>query len=321
MSYRKVDLNLLALFDTLMRLRSVAAASREMGVTASAVSHGLARLRKLLGDELFIARTTGMEPTARALQLAPDIRAGLGALTSALEERCFDPATSARTFAIAATDYSGGVLLPHLVRRVALAAPAVHLKVFPLGRLDVVEQLNSGRLNLLIGWFDDTPGCIRRQTLLMEHEAIVVRNGHPLTDGPVTKARILAFSHVVVEVTGSEHQGADGFIDDHGVFRRIWIERLLIEAEQSGAVGWIGVTVPHYADVPPILRNTDMVATLPRRMALRAALRDGLTVLELPYQASAVPLEMIWHERANQDPGMEWLLGQLEAAGRDAEAD
>jgi DNA-binding transcriptional LysR family regulator len=319
-SYQKVDLNLFALFETLMRCRSVSAASRELGVTASAVSHGLGRLRRLLGDELFVARAQGMEPTQRALELAPDIHDGLTRLAVALEDRVFDPAETTRTFAIAAADYASTIILPHVIATVATAAPYVTIKIFPAGRRDMAQQIDEGRLHIALGWFDTMPDRFRRQTLLTEHEAVVVRDGHPLTRGEVTKPRVLGFPHVVVDLTGSEHQGLDGFIDDRGVMRRIWIERLVIEAgaEQSNVVGRVGATVPRFSDVAPILCRTDMVATLPRRLALRAVASDGLVILDLPDQGPTVSFEMIWHQRAEQDPGLQWLLGLVRRAGQQA---
>lgn len=315
-SLRKVDLNLFALFDIMMRRRSASATARELGVTASAVSHGLARLRKLLGDELFVTGPDGMQPTARALDLAPNVQDGLGKLAFALDGRRFDPAEATVTFAIAATDYGISLTLPHLIRRLATAAPHVHVRIFPFGRSDVIRQLEESRLHIVMGWFDRLPSYIHRQTLLVDHEAIVVRAGHPLTTGAVTKKRLLGFPHVVVELTGTGAHDQDGFIDDSGVVRRIWIQRLLIETNRgnSGRLGSVAVTVPNYAGVAPMLQATDMVATLPRRLARQAAERDGLVVLELPYEPLAAAHEMIWHERSLADPGARWLIEQMQAA-------
>jgi DNA-binding transcriptional LysR family regulator len=316
MGYRKIDLNLVALFDTMMRHRSVTASARELGVTASAVSHGLARLRRLVGDELFVTRPQGMEPTARAHALAPDVYQGLGRLTAALEERSFDPGETPRTFAIAASDYACSAILPTLMRDLARSAPQIHIKVFPTSRLDVVRHLDEDRVQAVMGWFDVVPERLHRHTLLLDQEAIVVRLGHPLLADAITRTRLLSFPHLVVEVTGSEDRGADGFIDERGVRRRVWIERLLIEADthEGGPVGRVAMTVPRYADVPPILNATDMVATLPRRLALHVAARDGLAVLEPPYDPPTIALEMICHERAAADPGLRWLIDQIKTA-------
>jgi DNA-binding transcriptional LysR family regulator len=312
LTIRKIDLNLFKVFDAILQHRSVSAAARELSVTPSAVSHALARLRRALDDELFVAGETGMEPTARALALAPGIRQGLGQFASAVDTGTFVPARTERVFRIAASDYVSVFLLPPLVARLAQAAPQAELRIFPFSRLDVVRELDEGRLDLALGWFSEVPARMGRTIVLQDSEAIVVRPGHPLTAGPVTKARLFAFPHVVVELTGTEDLALDGFLDERGVARRIWIERLLLEMAdgESGLVGRVAVSVPHYAAVAPILRAGDLVATLPRRLALH----EKLAVLELPYQPLAVNVEAIWHQRAERDAGLRWLIGEMQAA-------
>jgi DNA-binding transcriptional LysR family regulator len=150
---------------------------------------------------------------------------------------------------------------------------------------------------------------------------MVVRAGHPLTQGEVTVERLFAFPHIVVELTGTEEQAVDGFMDDRGVERRVWIERFLIEmGDDAGVVGRVGVSVPHYFAVPPILHVTDMVATLPRRLALQAVEGRRLVILDLPFQPREVTVEAIWHQRANDDPGVQWLRGELIEAMKQADA-
>ena len=316
MAIRRIDLNLFKVFDAVLQHRSVSAAARELGVTSSAVSHALGRLRHALDDELFVAGDAGMEPTARALALAPGIRQGLGQFASAVESRPFVPASSERAFRIAATDFVSVFVLPPLVARIVKDAPHVELRVFPFSRLDVVRQLDEGRLDLALGWFGEVPERIGRCTVMEEREAIVVRAGHPLTEGAVTKERLFAFPHIVVELTGSPEKALDGFLDERGVARRVWIERLLIEMadDDNGLVGRVAVSVPHYAAVAPILCRTDLVATLPRRLAERAAAQEKLVVLDLPYEPLAVPVEAIWHRRTERDDGVRWLLAEVKAA-------
>ena len=316
MTLRPIDLNLFRVFEAVMQHRSVSGAARELGVTASAVSHALSRLRQALDDELFVAGDAGMEPTRRALELAPSVTDGLERIASAVASKPFNPSRTPRTFRIAAADYSAVAILPHFVGRIARTAPQINLRVFPFSRLDVVRQLDEGRIDLLLGWFSELPDRLRRATILVEREAIVARVGHSLAQGVVTIERLLAFPHIVVELTGSEDQAVDGFLDDRGVTRRVWIERLLIEmgnGDQS-LVGRVAVTVPYFAAVPPMLRVTDMVATLPRRLALRAAQLGELVVLDLPYAPLDVTFEAVWHQRADRDAGLAWLIRELVGA-------
>lgn len=313
MPIRRIDLNLFRVFEAIMRHGSVTGASRELGVTASAVSHALSRLRQALGDELFVAGDSGMEATARAREMAPGISDGLGRLDSAATAKPFEPSEALRTFRVAATDYVAVTILPPFVGRLAAVAPQIDLRVFPFGRMDAVRQLDDGRLDFVLGWFGELPDRMRRATVLVETEAMVVRTGHPLTQGAITKERLFAFPHIVVELTGTEEEGIGGFVDDRGVWRRTWIERLLIETDDDtdGLVGRVAVCVPHYAAVAPMLRVTDMVATLPRSIAQRAVEQGGHVMLDLPYEPLAVTIEIIWHQRADRDGGAQWFVREL----------
>ena len=322
MGYKRVDLNLFRVFDAIMTHRSVAGASRELDVTPSAVSHALARLRKLLDDDVFVPGADGMLPTPRAAELAPTVRNGLGSIARALESCPFDPATAVRTFGVAASDLTATTVLPLVMARMLTLAPNTSLRISPLGRMDIVQQLDDGRLDLVLGWFDALPSRMRRQTLMLEQEAMVVRSRHPLTQEKVTRQRLFAFPHIVVEFTGSEDQATDGFLDDRGLVRRTWIERLLVETGGKGKplVGRVAATTPNYGSVVPMLEATDMIATLPRRLAVRAVERDGLSMLDLPYPPLSVAVDMVWHERAETNPGLRWLIGLVELAGKAAEA-
>jgi DNA-binding transcriptional LysR family regulator len=286
------------------------------------VSHALARLRQALDDELFVFGEAGMEPTARALQLAPGIRNGLENIESAVGSAAFTPSKALRSFRIVASDYTAGIILPRIVPRLAANAPQIDLRVFPANRTDVIRQLDDGRVDLVVGWFDDLPGRLHRKTIWVEQEAIVVRAGHPLTSGPLTKERLLAFPHVVVELTGSEGQAVDGFHDERGASRRVWLERLLLEMSdnEEGLIGRIAVSVPHYATVFPLLLSTDLVATLPRRLAQSTRARMPLAILDLPYDPLTLNIEMIWHQRGNQDPGTRWFVDEMAEAMADAAA-
>jgi DNA-binding transcriptional LysR family regulator len=309
----RLDLNLFKVFEAVLRHRGVSGAARELHVTASAVSHALSRLRQAVGDELFVPGDAGMEPTPRARELAPGIREGLERISLAVNARPFVAGESMRTFRIAATDYVSTTILPHLIARLGSEAPEVNLRVFPSGRLDVIRELDDGRLDFVLGWFRDLPDRMRRRTIAFDNESIVVRAGHPLTQGPVTKARLFAFPHIVVELTGSEAEGVDGFLDERGVFRRVWIERLLIDTGNGdhGLTGRVAISVPHYGAVGPMLLVSDMVATLPRRFANAAARQGTLILLDLPYEPLAVPIEAVWHQRSERDPAIQWIIGLL----------
>jgi DNA-binding transcriptional LysR family regulator len=317
---QRIDLNLFRIFEAVMRHRSVSDAGRELGVTPSAVSHALSRLRQELADDLFVPGAAGMEPTARARDLTPRIREGLSKIDDAVGSKPFVPFEAARTFRIAATEYSAVTVLGPLVTHIVKAAPQITLRVFPYSRMDVVRNIDDGRVDLVMGWFGEIPDRMGRTTIRVDREAVVVRPGHPLTHGQVTKEHLLAFSYVVVEMTGSGEPPSDGFLDERSVQRRVWIERLLINesADREELSRRMAVTVPYYAAVPYMLRATDMVATLPMSLARRAMAQGLVAILDLPYEPLEVSLEAIWHRRAERDAGLQWLIGEMIDVAREA---
>ena len=312
MTLRSMDLNLFCVFEAVMQHRSVSGAAAELGLTPSAVSHALSRLRKALKDDLFVAGPSGMEPTIRAVELAPTVRDGMQRLSSAIAAKPFVPRDAVRTFAIVASDYPASTIIPPLAASLASKAPSITLRLFPGGRMDAIRFLDEGRVDLLLSWVDEVPERMCRSIVALDREALVVRAGHPLTQGILTKERLFDFPHVVVEVTGTESQGVDGFVDERGVIRRNWMERLLIETGNAGGpVGRVAITVPYYAPVAPIVEQTDMVATLPRRLAMQLIRPGSLVMLDLPYEPLGFALEAVWHQRAERDPGLRWLVAEM----------
>jgi DNA-binding transcriptional LysR family regulator len=316
---QRIDLNLFRVFDAILEHESVTKAARALSITPSAVSHALSRLRQMLGDELFIPQGSGMQPTRYARDLASGIRRGLENFHDTLMAKPFVPAEADRCFRIAASDGVTALLLPILVKRLAKGAPRVDLRVFPLNRTDVVRQLAAGQVDVIVGWFGRLPEGMCRHTLYQEQEAIVVRVGHPLTNGKVTKEGLFAFPHTVVEFTGTEENEHDGFLSEAGVERRVWIERALLEFKDKEVdlIGRAAVCVPHFAAVAPLLQVTDMVATLPRRLALWLMKQTQLALLDLPYSPITVDVEMVWQRGAERDKGLQWLTQELIASAAD----
>ena len=313
---RRVDLNLFRVFDAVMQQRSVSRAAKALSVTPSAISHSLSRLREAIDDELFVPGVSGMRPTPRAVELASDIRKGLQNFHSVLMTKPFVPGRAIRTFRIGASDYVSILVLPRLIKRLAEIAPNIDVRIFPLSRLDAVRNLEANRLDALIGWFGSLPDSLQRSSLYKEEEVMVVRPGHPLTKAKITKQRLFQFPHVVVEMTGTEEHEKDGFLNDEGVSRRVWIERALLELKDKNIsiTGRAAVCVPYFAAVAPMLEVTDMVATLPRRLALWLAKSDSLVLLELPYKPITVEVEMVWQQRVTRDLGFRWIREVLSSS-------
>jgi DNA-binding transcriptional LysR family regulator len=314
---RRVDLNLFRILEAIMRHRSVAGASRELAITPSAVSHALARLRRELGDPLFIGVEGRMVPTPRALELAPIISDGLGRFNDVVRSRQFNPLLVSRTFRIGMSDYATMGLLPVIIERIKTFAPNVNLRILPLHRLDLAESLGNGELDLAVGFFQGLPKRVRRMPVAVESEVLVVRVGHPLTCEPLTMKRVFAFPLIAADLSRSEERMCDGFIDEQGLVRRAWLEQLLSSKDRKpgAAHGRIAVSVPHFSAAARLASLSDMVTILPRRIALLEAEREPLAVLELPYDLNQMTVEAIWHQHADQDAGLQWLATEILQVG------
>ncbi|MFT3762299.1 MAG: LysR family transcriptional regulator [Pseudoxanthomonas sp.] len=319
MPLQRIDLNLFRVFEAVLEHGSIVGAARALSVTPSAVSHAIARLREALGDPLFIATDQGMKPTPRALELAPHVQGGLERIDMALKSRKFSPDTAVRTFRIAMSEYSGGIVLPHLVGRLQQAASGIDLRIFPFDNVDTIKQIDDGRLDAVVGWFTDLPSRLRRRLLWRDVESIIARHGHPLTQRSITREALLEYPHAVVELSGSGDSYDDGFARERGAVMRVWLERLLLDTRDEGAqvVGRAAISLPHYANVVSIVACTDLLATLPASYAAPAVADGRVVYLPLPYEPVVGHLEAVWHERSDSDEALQWLLRQVgEAAAQ-----
>ena len=313
MQIRMIDLNLFRVFDAMMLYRSVRKASQVLSVTPSAVSHALSRLRQSIGDELFVPSGAGMRPTSRAHELASAVREGLEKFELALSGKQSAPVEAFRTFRIGATDYACMVILPSLVRRLARSAPRVDLRVFSCNRIGIVQQLERRKADLVIGSFSELPSSLRRSSLLREDQVIVVRSGHPLTCGKLTKERLNEFPQLEVAPGGSEQNESDASAKIEGADHRVSLDRALgeFQREKINVVGRTAVSVPTFAAVTPFLQLSNMLAILPRRLAMWAAANAPLSLLEPPSPSVAVDIEMLWDQSADADRGLQWLMKQF----------
>ena len=313
-NFATLDLNLLRVFDALMEHRSATRAGDQLGVTQSAISHALARLRELLDDDLFLRTPAGMEPTPRARRLAPRLRDGLLQLQAALSTEAFEPLTAEGTLTIAANPYACTVLLPAVLGRLRAAAPGIVVLVLHSFR-DLVSALHAGRLSLAIAGFGQAPDPLGVQVLMQETLVWVMRADHPMAQAPLTLERLAAIPHLVRGVADPDAPAADGMVVEHGLERRVAQDdggALGSALAALGLVRRIGLTVPDSHAALAIVGETDLAALVPRRLAVAAAARGGLRMFDPPYDSPAVPLSMVWHRGHGSDPANEWLRGLVQ---------
>ncbi|WP_108126946.1 LysR substrate-binding domain-containing protein [Saccharospirillum mangrovi] len=286
----RYDLNLLPILLALIEERSVTRAADRLGMTQPAVSNALTRLRSLLNDPLFIRERYGMQPTAKAMALAPVIEAALGDLDEAiLEQQDFNPQRAERQFVIAPNSYAELVLAPLIVSRMREQAPGIRLRLTPYGS-DLAETgVISGETALAIGRMVDPPDNLVVQHLMDETLACVVRADHPEVSDRLTRPQYERLKHVNVLPPGRLRAG---------LFQAL--ERQQLKRE-------VAVSVTHFLAVPEIIAVTDYCATLPSQVCRRLADDPRLKILPPPVDLGTFPVDMAWHRRYRDDPAHRWL--------------
>ena len=289
------DLNLLVVFDAVMRERSVTRAGSSLGMSQPAVSHALNRLRHLVQDELFVRTPTGMTPTPRAEMLAEPLRNALSEMRLALEPAAFDPANAERRFTLALNNYAALIVAPPLAAAVASAAPGVRLDIRPRGTTDLVDGLDRGDLDLTIG-FAANPGERFTTAPLLEDEVVmVVRQGHPVDGRSLSAADFAALGHLEISSSLDDTGFIDRWLADQGLTRKIALRAPFISA-------------------PQILAQSDLVANMSRRIARRLTELHRLRICEPPYPSPPVRLTMLWHRRLDSHPAHRWLRQMIQSA-------
>jgi DNA-binding transcriptional LysR family regulator len=288
MNWGAFDLNLLIVFDAVMQDRSVTRAGNRIGLSQPAMSHALNRLRYMLKDELFVRTPDGMLPTPRAELLAQPLRNALSEMQLALEPAAFEPTTSDRRFALAVNNYAAVVLAPPLVAAVTAAAPSVRLDLRPSGTLDIVEQLDRGDLDLAVGSLDNPGERFAAAPLLEDPFVMVMRRGHPASRRKLTAVAFAALPHLEISSSGEDTRFIDRWLSERGVERRI------------------ALRAP-YLSAAPILVQSDLVATLSRRIAQEFVRNHPLQIRQPPYDPPRVRTSMLWHRRLDRHPAHRWL--------------
>jgi len=289
-----LDLNLLRVFDAVLREKSVTRAGQRVGLSQPAMSNALARLRGLFGDPLFVRTPGGMNPTPCALRLADPVRRALDLLELTLREQAgFDAASATRTFRFHMSDIGEVVFLPPLLERLKRDAPGVRLEVAQYPVTGIRESLETGKIDIALGFMPELGGGIAQQRLFRDRYVCLAREDHPVIRRNLSAAQFRAARHVLIASSGTGHEV---------------VERML---EEQGLGGNIALRVPHFMVVPMILARTDLVCTVPWQLAQAFKATGRFRMLEVPLALPTFDVRMLWHERFEQDPGNRWLRERL----------
>jgi DNA-binding transcriptional LysR family regulator len=297
MDLRRFDLNLLLVFDLLMRERSVSKAARGLFVSQSAMSHSLNRLREQLDDPLLVATKGGMLPTPRALSLEQPVREWLAMLEQGLSaDSSFDPASSSQSFVLGSSDYMEYVFLPPLLQRLQSQAPGINIELRKIADADTAGALARGEVDACLQLFDVHPerGLLSK-TIATEQPVVLMRSDHPAVNGhQLSLEQYLSLPHAVVDTLELSRE-VESLLSQRGLSRRVQLQ------------------VPNFLSAPIIIAETDLLATLPTYIARRFIHGGRLKIASLPLDLGYFPVNLCWHKVRDQDPSQRWLRQQFVA--------
>lgn len=288
---KRLDLNLLGVFQAIYQTRNVTLAAKRHNITQPAMSNALARLREVFADPLFVPSPYGMRPTPYAQQLAVPIERALREVEQALAmSKGFDPASSDREFRMHLTDFAQVAFLPALLERLRALAPRVVIRVEALAEEAILPALDEGRLDFAFGRMSKAAGQgMGRYTLFKDRYAVLMRAGHPLAGAALSRQDFVASGQALVCTSG--HQA---------------IEDVLVK---MGAR--IALRLPSFLVVSRIVETSDMVI-IPARLAEQCAATGLFRVAALPIAMPAFDVSLFWSESRSADPAHAWMRGLLQ---------
>ena len=284
-----MDMRLLSVFDEVYKTRSVSRAAENLEIPQTSVSLALARLRRSFNDPLFVRTSEGMVPTPHATELLAPLRQALELLRGATRERViFDPATSTRHFRISMTDVSHLEFLPKLVHRLGLVAPSIHVEVLRI-TAETRRLLESGESDLAIGYMPELDAGFYQQQLFEQGFACVVRRNHPRVEGHMTTARFKRERHVAITAPGTGHELLERELGRKAIDRRV------------------ALSLPTLPGLGNLLAQTDLIATVPERVAQMLMRIAAVKALRPPFELPSFAIKQHWHERYQHDYANKWL--------------
>ena len=292
----RTDLNLLVLFETVLEERHVGRAAERLSLSASAVSHGLGRLRRTLNDPLFLKTPKGVVPTSRATELAGPIAEILAGVRRVVATAVpFDPATSARRFVIGAPD-GFSVFLPPLLAELPRVAPGIDLAIRHVQRETVLADVDARLVDVAVAPFGDVPARFAERIVYGEDFVVAMRRDHVFAQEP-TLDRYCEMRHLLVAPRGDLRGGIDERLEALGRSRRV------------------AVAVPNFMLAIDLVSKTDLISVLPRHFVEMHARRFGIITVPLPFHDFWPPVRAVVPKAALMDAGIVWLVERIVDAG------
>lgn len=292
MNIPDLDFKLLFVFQALMRYRKVSAVAEELDISQPTISRCLGRLREHFKDPLFVRTHHGMDPTPRALTIADTVSQILELYHAELVQASqFDPQASKRNFKVAASDIGHLVVIPRLIKTLEVTAPGIRVTAVPLGFKAMINELETGEVDLALGAFPKLYAGVYEQSLYTEHYVCMVRGDHPFIQDRITEEEFKQAQHVIVSAYGLGHVHQQ-------------IEKKLLQVCPSEKVR----IVSHSFLVSALLiEQSDFILTIPSRVAETIGRSHNLRTLQSPIELPNFNAKLYWHERFHREPANQWL--------------
>lgn len=292
MELSDIDLNQLVTFQHLMVERRVSKVAENLGITQPAVSNSLAKLRRLLGDPLFVRTSAGMVPTPFAEQLAEPVGYALSMIHDGLNRQVhFDATSVKRSLTIGMTDIGEIVFLPSLLEKLREEAPGITLSTVRNSVTNLREDMEAGKVDLAIGPLPELKAGFFQRRLFLQRYVCLFRKGHKLDRKRLSLADFTAAEHLVIISAGTGHGKVDELLRKAGIERNVRL------------------TVPHFVSVGHILRRSSLIATVTERLADSLEEPFDLTHRPHPVELPQAAINVFWHAKVHRSPIHQWLRG------------
>lgn len=288
----RIDLNLLVHLDALLTERSVTRAATRVGLGQSAMSHNLARLRDLLGDELLTRGPEGLRLTPRALALVEPVRSALVQIQALVSrDEAFDPGTAQRAFRVGLPDSIETLIVPSLLARLCEVAPGIRLRLHNIDSTKLLDDLDADRLDIAFGYGDFAEGQAHHKRRLLFSETYLCMFNAERTGvtAPISLEDYVRLPHVLTSL----RQGERGVVDD--ALAKLGLKRTVV------------LTTPRFLAVPPLVARAPVVVTMHARLARLFATELGLSVSAPPVELDDIAVSLLWHASYDHDPAHAWL--------------
>ena len=270
---------------------TVSAAARKLRMSQPSVSNALAKLRHVFGDPLFVRTVRGMEPTPRALALLQPVRDALGIVANELlKPTAFDPAKLDGVISIAMSDVGEMITLPRILTSLNKVAPNVNLRSVSLPPAQLQRAMETGDVNLALGYFPDLKGNNFYQQRLYSHGFVcLLRTDHPIKGPRLTVKQFRQLGHAVVRAEGRSQE----------IFERVLVRHRIRRREV--------LQTPHFMSIPHIIARSDLVATVPMAVGTSFSKFMGIRLIKPPIEVPRIDLRQYWHRKFHHDPHSRWL--------------